>query len=255
MNEFRKEFIIKFKNLLESTSSIHCVWEGGSAATGFLDEYSDLDLGIICDDKKVEDNFNKIETYLQEKYGILQKFRLPEPNWHGHSQCFYLLENTPEMFYVDLMIQKLSAGNRFMESDRHGNSIVWFDNKRLFDPTPTPDEEIANKGKRFYKMISDSTWILLIDVKKQILRKNTIDAYVLYYQLISRMSYLWNLKYRPAKSDFGLRYTHRDFPIETVDWLQNIFIVTDLDDMMNKLKIVEEKYQELLAELKSKWSK
>ena len=253
MDNFRKDFIVKFKNFLESNNSIHCIWEGGSAATGYLDEYSDLDLGVICDDKKVEDNFDKIEKYLQSNYGIKEKFRTPEPSWHGHSQCYYLLENTPEMFYVDILIEKLSAGNRFMESDRHGKSIVWFDHKRLFDPTPTPEAEVLKKGKRFYNLLSDSTWILLLDVKKQILRKNTVDAFVLYYQLINRMAYLWNLKYRPAKSDFGLRYTHRDFPTETVEWLQDILKVDNLDKMLVKLEIIGKKYNELLSELKEIW--
>lgn len=148
MDNFREEFIIKFKNLLEKDNHIWCAWEGGSAATGYLDEYSDFDLGLICDDKKVEETFAKIEKYLTQNYGIKTKFRMPEPSWHGHSQCFYLLENTPEYFYVDLLIEKLSSGNRFMESDRHGKSIVWFDKKKLFDPTPTPLEQVEAKGKK-----------------------------------------------------------------------------------------------------------
>ncbi|MFC1897980.1 nucleotidyltransferase domain-containing protein [Candidatus Cloacimonadota bacterium] len=254
MNDFRKDFIVKFKNLLESNNSIHCVWEGGSAATGYLDEYSDLDLGIVCDDKKVEKNFELIEDYLELNYGIREKFRTPEPSWHGHSQCYYLLNNTPEFFYVDILIEKLSAGNRFMESDRHGKSIVWFDHKRLFDPTPTPDAEVLNKGKRFYNLLSVSTWILILDVKKQILRINTVDAFVLYHQLLNRMAYLWNLKYRPAKSDFGLRYTHRDFPEETVEWLKEVLVVKNLKDMLTKVEIIDKKYAELLSELEEKWS-
>lgn len=141
-----------------------------------------------------------------------------------------------------------------MEFDRHGKSIVWFDHKRLFDPTPTPEEEVLQKGKRFYKLIADSTWILVLDIKKQIRRKNTVDAFVLYYQLVNRMAYLWNLKYRPAKSDFGLRYTHRDFPEETVVWLEDILVVRNLVEMQHKLDIVDQKYSELLAELHDKWS-
>ncbi|MDO9576559.1 MAG: nucleotidyltransferase domain-containing protein [Candidatus Cloacimonadales bacterium] len=253
MINFRKDFIVKIKKLLESNSAIHCVWEGGSAATGYLDQYSDLDLGIICDDKKVEDTFEKIEKYLQKNYGIKENFRTPEPSWHGHSQCYYLLDKTPEYFYVDILIEKLSAGNRFMEIDRHGHSIVWFDHKRLFDSTPTQEKELAQKGKRFYKLINDSTWILILDVKKQILRKNTVDAFVLYYQLVNRMAYLWNLKYCPAKSDFGLRYTHRDFPEETIIWLEDKLIVKNLAEMQKKLEIIDQKYSELLAELKAKW--
>lgn len=253
MKDFRKKIINQFKNLLQPDDAVHCVWEGGSAATGYLDEYSDLDLGIICDDDYVELLFAKIESFLEDNYGISRKFRTPEPAWHGHSQCYYLLENTPPMFYADILIEKLSAGNRFMEEDRHGKSIVWFDRKKLFDAAPTPEEEILRKGKRFYQMIYDSTWLLIRDVQKQILRKNIIDAFVIYNQLVNRMSYLWNLKYRPAKSDFGLRYTHRDFPQEAVEWLKQVLAIKDLQEMEAKLPIIEDKYQQLFAELNEKW--
>ncbi len=253
MLDFRKEFIKKLKDLLKLNNSIYTVWEGGSAATDYLDEYSDLDLGIICEDDEVESIFEQLEKYFENNYRIESKFRVPEPSWHGHSQCYYRLKKSPPLFYVDILIEKLSAGNRFMESDRHGNSIVWFDKKDLFDPTPTPEEEIIKKGKRFYKLISDSYWILVMDVKKQIHRKNKVDAFVIYNQLLNRMAYLWNLKYRPTKVDFGLHYTYRDFPKETITWLEDMLVVKDLDKMKKKVDVIDAKYNELLEELKEKW--
>ena len=253
MQDFRKEFIEKLKDLLKLNCSIYTVREGGSAAIGCLDEYSDLDLGVVCADDEVENLFKQLDKYFEDNYGIENKFRTPEPSWHGHSQCYYLLKNTPYLFYVDILIEKLSAGNRFMESDRHGNSIIWFDKKDLFDPTPTSEEEVIKKCKRFYKLISDSFWILVMDVKKQIHRKNKVDAFVIYNQLLNRMALLWNLKYRPPKSDFGLRYTFRDFPQETITWLEDMLVVKDLDEMMKKVDVINNKYIELLEELKKKW--
>jgi hypothetical protein len=81
-----------------------------------------------------------------------------------------------------------------------------------------------------------------------------VDAYVLYYQYVNRLSYLLNLRYRPARSDFGLRYTHRDSPQDAVDWLKDVLIVNDLQEMMKKANVVENKYQQLLAELETDWS-
>jgi hypothetical protein len=254
MNTIRKEFIQNFKELITNCEFIHTAWEGGSAATGYLDEYSDLDLGIICDDDKIEAAFELIENYLQENYGIKRKFRMPEPNWHGHSQCFYQLEKPSEFLYADILIEKLSAGNRFMENDRHGNAIVWFDKKDLFDSTPTPQETIDTKCKRLYKMTAESIWVLVIEVKKQILRGNLVDAAVTYNQLLNRMAPLFNLQFRQPKVDFGLRYAERDFPKETVDWLIDKLYVKDLNDLQNKFEQVESKIYELIEALKDKWS-
>jgi hypothetical protein len=97
----------------------------------------------------VEEIFRKISDYLHENFGILKKFRTPEPSWHGHSQCYYLLDKTPDFFYLDILIEKLTAQNRFMESDRHGSGILWFDKKDIFKPDPTPIEEVIQKGKKY----------------------------------------------------------------------------------------------------------
>ena len=254
MNKIREEFIQKFKDLIENCEFIYTAWEGGSAATGFLDKYSDLDLAIICDDNKIEVVFDLIETHLQENYGIRHKFRMPELNWHGHSQCFYQLEELSEFLYADILIEKLSAKNRFMEKDRHGNAIVWFDKKNLYDPKSTSVDAVLKKGKHLYKLTAESFWVLSVEVKKQILRGNVVDAAVTYNQLLNRMAPLWNLKFRPSKVDFGLRYSERDFPIEVVDWLKDKLLVKNLEDMQKKFEQVEAKLIELLEELNKEWA-
>ena len=254
MHDFRQKFVEKLKDFLQNDNFIYCVWEGGSAATGYLDDYSDLDLCLICADDQVDNSFQKMHDYFAENYGIRKEYRLPEPNWHGHSQRFYLLENTPEFFYLDVLIEKLSAGNRFMESDRHGNGLVWFDKKSLFDPTPTPFDEINAKAKRYYRSMRDSSWVIFLEVKKQIFRENIVDAAATYQQVLHRLVILWNLKYRPAKCDFGLRYTYRDFPPEICNWLEKKMLVTDLNQMQKNVSEIEQKFEELIAELADKWS-
>ena len=70
MTDFRTDFADKIRKLLEEKKYILTAWEGGSAATGFLDEYSDLDLCLICDDDKVEKIFEIIADFLQQNYGL-----------------------------------------------------------------------------------------------------------------------------------------------------------------------------------------
>jgi len=129
MTDFYKKIVAELKDQYKNNNNILAAWEGGSAATGYLDEYSDLDLALITTDDTVENIFNLTEQFLENNYGISNKFRMPEPNWHGHSQCFYKLKQAPEFFYVDMLIEKESAENRFTETDRHGNSVIWFDKK------------------------------------------------------------------------------------------------------------------------------
>jgi len=253
MTDFRQKIVTKLKRLLDSDKNIYSVWEGGSAATGYLDDYSDLDLGIICADDAIDNVFRKLEEFLSSNYGIKHKLIVPEPSWHGHSQRFYILEKTDPYFYLDILVEKLSSGNRFTESDRHGNSVVWFDKKDLIDPTPTPEEEIVAKGKNIFQRVKQAYPFLLLDVNKQILRGNQVDAFELYFRLLNRLGVLLNLKYRHHKYDFGLRYAIRDFPEEIVQLLRKLLFPGKFEDLAECTKLVEVKILELIDELNVYW--
>ena len=197
----------------------------------------------------------ELEKYLDEEYKMTSKFRMPEPSWHGHSQCFYFLEKVPELFYVDVLIEKLSADkNRFVESDRHGTAQIWVDKKNLLDTSPTPVEIITQKGKSMYKMAIDSVEINIIETKKNIRRKHPTDAMMFYGSLLNRhLAPLLNLKYRHHKYDFGIRYAWRAYPEEWHKLLEDLMFVKDLDDLEKKLDILIEKFYELVDELEGIW--
>ena len=253
MTDFYKKIVSELKELYKENENILAVWEGGSAATGYLDEYSDLDLALITTDDTIEEIFKLTEQFLEKNYGISNKFRMPEPNWHGHSQCFYKLTESPKFFYVDMLIEKESAKNRFTESDRHGDSIIWFDKKNLIDPTPTPEKDIETKCKRHYHLMSTLLPFMEMDVAKQIKRGNAIDAISIYGGLLNRMAALLNIKYRPHKFDFGLRYYYRDLPREEITFIEEIAFVKDLDNLKAKLPRAIKKYEKLIEELGEKY--
>jgi len=252
---FREKFSGQLKDLLEKNNDILAAWEGGSAATGYLDEYSDLDLGLICTDNYIETCFELIEIFLEGNYGIKHRFRVPEPSWHGHSQCYYFLDKTPPLFFFDLLIEKESAGNRFLESDRHGKAVIWFDPHNLIDTSPTPPEETKARIKAVLTKFKDSFPVLITDLRKLIKRGKIVDSFYVYHQLINRMGMLFNIKYRPAKYDFGLRYTSRDYPEKEVKILENFMIVRDLTEMSDKVDKIENRCAELWAEIEDLYLK
>ncbi len=244
----RDEIEIGLKRLLKKDENILAAWEGGSAATGFQDELSDLDLILISKDDAVEISFSKIENYLQ-KIGIRSKFRLPEPTWHGHSQAFYFLKNSPKFYYIDLLIEKESAKNRLTEAGRHGKAKIWFDKKNLIDLTPTSRKEIEKKCQHQLKISKQIFPIYENDVLKYIKRKKFIDAMALYQGLIRRLMILLNIKYRPEKYDFGLRYLYRDFPQHEIVLIETLLQIENLEDLEKKFETSVKKFWELATEL------
>ena len=251
---YRESMKNKLYKLLDEMDYVHAAWEGGSAATGYLDEFSDIDLIVICDDDKIEDTFKAIEKNLTENYGLKLKYRVPEPAWHGMSQCFYLLNDSPEFFFVDLAVQKLSADDRFAEEDRHGKAVVWFDKKNLVDSTPTPEDEMYDRCKNVYHRIADSFFLIEMDVRKCLKRGNFVDALESYFRgAIGRLAFLLNLTYRPAKYDFNLRYSYRDYPQAVNDKLKDLMLIKNEDDLLRKIIILNEWFIELKNQLKDRY--
>jgi predicted nucleotidyltransferase len=250
VNEFQTKIRKQFQELLEPFQEVLSAWEGGSAATGYWDEYSDLDLQIIVQDEFVEESFKIVEKFLGKEYGILQKFRIPEPNWHGHSQCFYLIDKCPETFYIDFFVEKESAGNRFLEPDRHGKAIIWFDKNDLVNGEYTPPEVTYQKCRDFFERINIYIPFCFLDAQKQIYRGNKIDAFAMYYSLLNRIIALMNIKYRPAKHDFGMRYLHRDFPEAEQELIERLLYNKSLEELQVNLNNLKDIYPKLLKDIR-----
>jgi predicted nucleotidyltransferase len=245
----KKEISKEMKELLFANEDVIAAWEGGSAATGFEDECSDLDLSIICKDSAVEEMFRELEDWLEKNYGILNKFRVPEPAWHGFSQCYYQIENVPPLFYLDIAVIKKSLPDKFTESDRHGNAVVWFEKEKILDSTPSEPEKVEQKAKHFYKIATQSDFLTITEIQKAIVRKRYSEAFPVYYQFIARnLAILLNLKYRPEKVDFGLRYGYRDYNIEDFELVESLLKVASLEELSKKFAFAKKRFYELKKE-------
>lgn len=218
----RVEVIELLKPFLESQDFILAVWEAGSAATGYLDDVSDLDVSIIVQDDKVEETFQQLHTFLSTQFGILSHYRVPEPTWHGFSQTFYQINHVHEFFYLDIGVIKASLPNKFMETDRHGVAKVWFEKQPLYYPSLSPVDDIKNRVIKVVKGALAVEFVLRIEWMKALHRQSIIDSYTTGLGYLQRVGApILNAIYRPAKVDFGLRYAYRDYPSNVVHLIES----------------------------------
>ena len=75
----------------------------------------------------------------------------------------------------------------------------------------------------------------LIELEKALARGNWVAAWMNYHMFINRHLVLLNLKYRPAKADFGIRYAERDYPPEAAPKLAELLRIASLQDIAAKL--------------------
>ena len=112
---------------LEAEPYSLAMFENGSAAWGREDEWSDTDLNLFVEDDRVEDAFAVIERTLVSLSPIEAKWRVPEPAWHGFSQCFYQLRDAGPYLFVDFSVLRRSHGFKLPEIEPHGFARVLFD--------------------------------------------------------------------------------------------------------------------------------
>lgn len=244
----------ELNHLLYDLPETIAAWEGGSAATGFLDDFSDMDLIIVCEDEAVELIFESLETYLESRCGIERKFRVPEPTWHGFSQCFYQVKNVPPLFYLDIAVVKKSIPDKFTESDRHGIAAIWFEKEPTVITTPCPTDKRDLRCKQFYAMATQSDFLMVLEIQKNLGRNRFVEAFPFYYQFISRqLGILLNLKYRPEKVDFGLRYASRDYSAEDAALVEELLQCGSLDTLKSNFAVAQSRYETLKQELSALW--
>lgn len=244
----------KLKELLFAREDIVAAWEGGSAATGFYDDYSDLDLSIIVAGRETNEVFTLLEKHFEELYGIERQYRVPEPAWHGMSQCFYLLKDCQPCFYCDIAVVPQSRSDKFTAPDRHGNAVIWFDKDSIFTAVPTPEEERIKLVQRVLKSAISVDFLMTIELQKALLRRNWIASQMNWQMFLNRcLVPLMNVRYRPAKADFGIRYTDREYPPEAVRILEDLLRYGSVDDIAENSKKALTLYDELKLELSKKY--
>lgn len=250
----RTEIKTSLHDLLVAQEQILAVWEGGAAATGFLDQYSDLDLYIIINNQDTGAVFELLQEHFCKLYGIERQFRMPEPTWHGMSQCFYLLSDCEDFFYLDIAVVPVSNPIKFTELDRHGNALIWFDKESVYTSANTSREDQDKLVLKILHGVTALDFLSIIELRKAIARNNWIAAQMNFQLFVNRhIVPLMNIKYRPCKADFGIRYTDRDYPPEAVRVLEDLLRITSVEDISVNSRKAIGIYNELKAELSIKY--
>lgn len=245
----REEAVIIIKTFVQSLPEITCAWEGGSVATGFSDELSDLDLHLICHENDKEAVLTEMMEFLEKQFGIERSYRVPEPAWHGFSQVYVKTKKTPEFFYVDFVVLGDDNVNKMTEENRHGIGELWVDNGSITHD-PLGEDEVLNICKTLYKKTIAHDFVLVLELKKAIKRGVYLELYPLYMAFLSRgIIPLLNIKERPDKADFGMRYIYREYSIEYAELIERMLKVTSVEDISENMAVLFGLYETLKESL------
>jgi hypothetical protein len=227
----------------------HAVFEGGSAATGRLDAYSDIDLCVVAEAPLNEALFAAIEAALGQIAPIGHVWAVADAPWPGFAQKFYLLEGAPRFFALDCSLMLPATGVQFLEVERHGAARVLFDPRHWVRPQPLDRAAHAARlqRRRAQNLAAWPVYRMLVD--KELARGRPLDAFGFYQALLRMLVEAAGLLHRPDRFDYGWRYLHHDLPPSLQTQLEQLAYVGRLDDLAARLPQADSLHRTLHAAL------
>lgn len=224
------------------------LWEGGSAAFGRADEYSDLDLQLIVEDSHTEEAFTLLEETLGSLGGIELRYRIPEPAWHGQSQCFYRLSDADPNLMLDFVVIKAGGEFKLTERELHGEPVVLFDKGGHIKVTELDPARHAELLKQRVGSLAVLFPLFQPLVTKEVARGRPLDALGTYHaSTIRPLVELLRIVYDPEKYNFHLRYLHIYLPEDVAARLTRLAYLGSMEEIPAKRQEAEDWFNELLA--------
>lgn len=246
-----REAIIGALRKLESMDWVYSLYEGGAAAWGRVDEWSDIDLGITIAKGRLEEGFHAVAEALTSLAPIDLVFDVPNPP--ATAQKLYHVEGASPFLIIDLCFDECditTPAEGCIETDVHGHFICHFD--KSGEPRYGLSDKQALKESLTKRLAALPIQFKLFQTMplKEINRGNRIEALVFYTNATLKLLVeLLGIKHRPARSTFHTRYIYNDFPKEVVARLERLYFIGAPEELAAKREEAETWFFEILDEI------
>ena len=209
----------------EGDDDVRCVWVGGSAATGGYDEWSDLDLDVLCTRGTAVEVYTRWLARAREDFDLRHVWEVPEHVWPDGRQCFLALQDRPGLLLeptriIDLHVSDLSDHHSHLDVRRHGTPIV------LHDPDGLVVLEEEDVSAPLAAAVAQARQRRAIDewlVNRALARGHVAEACDFYLRFaLGTLVRLVRVEHCPWRHDFGLRYLREDLPEDVADRVEEL---------------------------------
>jgi hypothetical protein len=210
--EYRERLAAVIAAALQPDPRVRAIGEGGAAARGRTDAYSDLDLFIVAELEEAPALFRVVEAAIASVTPITHTWRLDPPGFPDLAQRFYFVADAPRFFAVDCCVVSESGLAPFLERERHGSFVAWSDPKKLLVARRADRSALAQRRKHRLAQLQGSIPVYSMLVEKELARGHTLEALGSYQNLLRFLIELLGMRHRPERFDFGWRYVDRELP-------------------------------------------
>ena len=243
----RDAILETLRSALEPKPYVLAMWEGGAAAFGRVDRWSDIDLMVAARDGQTARAARDIERILRRLSPPSAQLAAKHPNWPDMIHTFYKLRDAGEFLMVDVAVMPQHSPDKLLEPEIHGKPLVHFDKARVCRPARLDRAAFrAALRQRRPRMIS------MFDIvgnfaRKELHRGNPIEAIYNYQMILDLLVEALRMKHGPYHYSFRGRYVHYELPAPVLRRLQPLFFVKDAADLGRKERQVRQWFRALTA--------
>ena len=211
-----------------SDPDVLVAWVGGSAVTGGWDEWSDLDVDVLCRPGTASAAYERWLAAIDADFAPASVWDTPREWRPDGRQCCGCLQHRPGLLaeptvLVDLVMSDLSDGHRHLDVRRHGTPVVLHDPDGLLVLRDDDADELARAVADAVDQVRQkrpvSEWL----VNRALARGHVAEGLDLYVRhglyLLVR---LLRAEHCPERHDYQLRYLREDLPADVADRLEGL---------------------------------
>ena len=201
---------------------VHAVWVGGSVATGGYDDWSDVDVEVLC---TPGESVRVHEAMLAAVAGfmsspVVSTWRLPAGTWPDGRQSFLTLHRDPGALaeptrIVDLHVHDDTPEARRVDARRHGRVLVLHDPDGIVEQSDDDERDLVRRRVLELDQVAQRRDVAGWLVARADARSQPAEAAALYlrFGLMALVTLLRN-ETCPWRFDYGLRYLDTDLPAD-----------------------------------------
>lgn len=211
-NAYRQNVKDAIVSALRARNDVTGCWEGGSAATGRVDEFSDIDLMIVAPLNSADAIFADIEAAISNIDEIVHRWHVDPPPFQDSAQRFYFVAGAPRFFAVDCVIVTDSGAAPFLERERHGEPQIQFDRSGKIAALPLDRNALKARRARRLAQLRGAVPVFVMLVEKELARGHPLEAFGFHQVLLRALIELLGMRHRPDRFDFAWRYVETELP-------------------------------------------
>jgi hypothetical protein len=230
-----------------SKDYILSVWLEGSDGTDSLDEYSDIDLVFYTKEGYIDKAFSELNQCLDRLGNIDYAYEQPGRRSNNRYKVYHL-EGTPDTLFIDVTVQSESFPVSFVKEDRSVVPVVLVDKASIVNYHNVDREsqrlQLQDQLVRAQAMYSQRSRAVKYTQRGLFLES------LIYYQkyVLNPLVDALRVLHTPFQADCFLVHASRDFPAEVAANLENLYGVTTVTDIAERIDLADEMFRYAVRE-------